>query len=228
VAGGYSHSFISQTGGGGGDIDTPRILGYASYNPAPRVHIDAVAGFAYDRITTVRPVAALGTNANESHNGYEESLAAQAGYDIPTGDWTLVPRAGFQYLHLDQTSYNESGASGFDLSSPDTHTNSLQPVVSIAAFKPFYTDGGIRIVPEFRLAYSRELLSVSQNLTLTTPAGSPVSAAGVSPARNTLTVGPAVTAYMSDTLDVYADYKLSLGLGKSVDNIVFAGARWQF
>ncbi len=113
VAGGYSHSFISQTGGGGGDIDTPRILGYASYNPAPRVHIDAVAGFAYDRITTTRPVAALGTNATESHNGFEESLAAQVGYDMPTGDWTLVPRAGFQYLHLDQTSYNEIGRFGF-------------------------------------------------------------------------------------------------------------------
>ena len=26
----------------------------------------------------------------------------------------------------------------------------------------------------------------------------------------------------------HADYKLSLGLGKSVDNIVFAGARWNF
>jgi outer membrane autotransporter protein len=229
VAGGYSHAFLSQNDGSGGNIDTPRAMFYASYRPANGLLLDGVAGVAYDRISTVRPVTQLNANAKESHNGYEESLALQGGYAVPLGgNWTMVPRAGLQYLHLDQTSYNESGASGFDLSAPASHTNSLQPLVSISAFKPFYTDRGMRVVPEFKLAYSRELLSTSQTLSLTTPAGSLVPATGVSPAHNTLTLGPSVTAQITDTLDLYADYKLSLGLGKSIDHNIFAGARWSF
>jgi outer membrane autotransporter protein len=142
--------------------------------------------------------------------------------------WTVVPRLGFQYIHLDQSGYTETGSSGFDLTSPSSSTDSFQPVASVAAFKPFRTQGGMRIVPEFKISYARELLSVSQTLSLTTPSNSLVPASGITPARNTIILGPSVTASMNGSLDLYADYKLSLGLGKSVDNIIFAGARWTF
>ena len=87
----------------------------------------------------------------------------------------------------------------------------------------------MRIIPELKLAYTRELLSTSQTLVLTTPAGSLVPETGVTPAHNTvLTSAPSVCAIHPTALDLYADYKLSLGLGKSIDHNVFAGARWNF
>lgn len=228
VAIGYSRTWLSQDDGSKGIIDTPRAMLYGSYRPTTHVMIDGVVGFAYDRIHTSRPVPALGTTAEESHNGYEENLALQAGYAIPWRNYLFVPRFGFRYLHLAQTSYDETGASGFDLSSQPTYTDSFEPLVSVTALTRWTTASGLALTPEFKLQYSRELLSTSQTLTLTTPAGSLVPAALAAPARNVVTFGPTLTAHLSRSLDLYADYKVAFGIGKSVDHTVFGGMRWKF
>ncbi len=87
---------------------------------------------------------------------------------------------------------------------------------------------GIRFLGRLSRLPVVELLSTSQTLILTSPAGSLVPAASVSAARNTVILGPAVTLHLDQSVDIYADYKLSLGLGKSIDHNVFAGARWSF
>jgi outer membrane autotransporter protein len=228
VAAGYSRTFLNQNDGTGGTMDTPRAIFYASYKPAATINVDTLVGVAYDRIDTNRPVPALGTAAVEGHNGYEENVAFQAGYTLAAGDWTLVPRVGAQYVHFAQTAYTESGASGFDLSSPSIHTDSFQPVLSATALDPFTTAGGMRVMPEFKIAYSRELLSTNQRLALTTPSGGVSPATVIGGGRNMLTLGPGITAQLIGAMEIYADYRLSLGLGKSVDNTISAGGRWIF
>ena len=48
---GLQPRLLVQNGGASGNIDTPRVMAYATYRPTPRVNIDAVAGFAYDIIS---------------------------------------------------------------------------------------------------------------------------------------------------------------------------------
>jgi fibronectin-binding autotransporter adhesin len=228
VAAGYSGTNISQKDGTTGSVQTPRALLYGSWLPRSDIVVDAVASIAYDRISTSRPVSALGTNAVERHNGWEESLALQAGYVVPWDGFTVIPRAGLQYAHLSETGFSETGASGFNLTAPDHTTDSLQPTLSVSALRTFTTASGVAIVPEMKIAYSRELLSTNRNLVLTTASGSVAPALGVSPAHDTITVGPQVTAHMSTQLDLYADYKLTYGWGKSIANTIFGGARWNF
>jgi outer membrane autotransporter protein len=224
LAAGYSGTNFKQQDGSTGDIQTPRVMAYARYHATPQIVIDGIAGFAYDSIHTSRPIAPLNSNAVESHSGTEENLALQAGYMMPVDGFTLIPRVGAQYVHLSQNGFSESGASGFDLTAPSSHIDSFQPVISISALRAFDVSG-MRVTPEVKLAYSHELLNTAQTLALTTPAGSVVPGTILTPARNTLTVGPEVTAQMNQQLSLYADYKAVIGIGKSLDNVIFAGAR---
>jgi hypothetical protein len=53
-----------------------------------------------------------------------------------------------------------------------------------------------------------------------------VPAAVVTPAHNTLTLGPSATLRLNDSVNLFADYKLSIGIGRSLDHVIAAGARF--
>jgi outer membrane autotransporter protein len=83
----------------------------------------------------------------------------------------------------------------------------------------------MRITPAFKLSYAHELLNPNETLALTTSTGAVVPASVVAPAHNVVTLGPSATLRLNDSLNLYADYKLSIGVGKSTDHVIFAGAR---
>jgi len=226
IAAGYSGTNFRQNDGESGDIQTIRGMAYVHYHAAPQIIVDGIAGIAYDRIHTQRPIASLGSTASESHNAWEENLAVQAGYVMPWQGFTLIPRIGAQYLHLAENKFSESGGSGFDLSRGAENVDSFQPLISLAALKPFVLANGMRVTPEFKVTYSHELLNPSETLALSTPTGSIVPASVVTPAHNTVTLGPSATLRLNDSVNLFADYKLAIGIGKSLDNVIAAGARF--
>jgi outer membrane autotransporter protein len=86
----------------------------------------------------------------------------------------------------------------------------------------------MRITPALKVSYSHELFGTSQTLALTTPTGSAVAGTTLTPAHNTVTVGPEITAQLNQQLSLYGNYKAVIGIGKSLDNVIFAGARYAF
>jgi hypothetical protein len=58
------------------------------------------------------------------------------------------------------------------------------------------------------------------------PAASIVPAKAVTPAHNTVTLGPSATLRLNDSVNLFADYKLAIGIGKSTDHVIAAGARF--
>ncbi|HEX3970937.1 MAG TPA: hypothetical protein VHX19_06420 [Stellaceae bacterium] len=53
-------------------------------------------------------------------------------------------------------------------------------------------------------------------------------ASTVTPAHNTVTLGPSVTLRLNNSVNLFAlfaDYKLAIGIGKSLGHVIFAGAR---
>jgi fibronectin-binding autotransporter adhesin len=73
---GYSHTGLSEHSTSSGDMDTGRVAFYGGTRLGPAV-LSATTGFAYDRITTARPLVGIGT-AQEGHDGQEFTVAAQA------------------------------------------------------------------------------------------------------------------------------------------------------
>src|SRR5436853_75705 len=77
--------------------------------------LSATTGFAYDRITTARLLAGIGT-AQEDHDGQEVSAAAQASLPLEFSGVRVTPRAGVQFVNLFESDFAETGANGFNLS----------------------------------------------------------------------------------------------------------------
>jgi outer membrane autotransporter protein len=227
IAGGYGQTDLAQSDGTTGTIETPRIIAYGLYRAGP-VALEATLGFAYDRISTTRPVASTGTNASESHDGFEKNAALQAAYPLALGDVVLMPHLGLQYVRLDETKFAESGAGSFDLAASSSTTQSLQPSIGASLLKSIAAGDGVTLIPSVKASYARELLDTARRLALTSAANPVVSTAGIAPAHNTVIVGPAITARIGDTLELAGNYTLTLGLGKSTAHSVVFGGRVAF
>jgi fibronectin-binding autotransporter adhesin len=231
LAAGYLHSDISERSTSSGTVESGRVALYGAGLVGPS-RLMATLGYAYDRTDTARGLTGVGT-ARQGHNGNEFTLAGQwslplAVPGIGGADASLTPRAGLQFLHLGEGGFSESGAGGFNLSSGGRDTDSLQPYIGVTLAQSFVTDGGIRITPEARLGYARELLSNARLITETTVSGANFFVAGVRPTRDIVTVGVGVTVEAMRDMRLYAAYDAILRTGNTAAHNFSAGARIRF
>jgi fibronectin-binding autotransporter adhesin len=229
IAGGYGHSsaHIHDDGGSSETVDTPRGFLYGRY-AFPTVYIDGSLGYAYDTFDLTRPVTNTGTTATSRHDGQEVSLSLLAGRPIALGWATLTPKLGFQYLHLTENGYTESGAGANNLTVAGHDTESFRPLVGANVDRQFTTEDGTRIVPEARLSYSHELLNVTHEVTEQDASSSPTTVVGLNPARNILGLGTGLAIAATDRLSLYADYDADLSPGSATVQTVSAGLRVHF
>jgi fibronectin-binding autotransporter adhesin len=231
VAGGYLHSGVNEhSTGSSGTADTGRLALYGGAFLGPSL-LTATAGYAHDWIDTSRGLA-LGT-AIEGHGANEATVAGQWSLPLTVqgvgqGIATLTPKAGFQFLHLGETGFSETGASGLDLSSAGHATDSFQPFVELAASQKFITADGTLFTPELRLGYDREALSGSRTLTVATVSGAFFPVTGVKPSKNMATAGAGLTVQAGPALSLYATYDAVLPTGNTIDQTVQAGLRLKF
>jgi fibronectin-binding autotransporter adhesin len=230
VAGGYLHSNIDEHSTSNGSEGSARLNVYSGLIAGPSL-FSATAGYANDRFVTNRGFTGIGT-ANESHNGNEATAAAQWSLPLPIpgyggGVATLTPKAGIQYLHLSEDTFNETGAGGLDLGNSGHGTDSLQPYVGAAVSQKFVTDGGAQITPELRLGYAHDVFD-SRLLTVTSVTGAAFPVEGVKPSRDQLTAGLGVTMIAGPNLSLYADYDAIVPTGNITEQTIQAGLRWKF
>jgi len=226
AAAGYSHTGLSEHSTSSGDMDTGRVAFYGGTRLGPAV-LSATTGYAYDRITTARPLAGIGT-AQEGHDGQEFAVAAQASLPLDINGVRVTPRAGVQFLNLFESDFAETGADGFNLSNRGRNTDSFQPYVAVSSWRSFVTDEGIAITPEVRLGYSREALSNSRQLTVATVNATDFPVQGVKPSKNMLTAGVGLTLRAQDNVYLYANYDAVVPTGNTTYQILSAGLRIKF
>jgi fibronectin-binding autotransporter adhesin len=224
IAAGYSHTNLSQRDSESGTLDTPRIAAYGSYTKGPWA-FDATVGYAYDRVSEKRPLTGIGT-ASSSHDAHEMTGAAQASYGFDYAGFSVMPNAGFAYVHLFDGGLNESGAPGFNLDVTHRDSNSLRPFIGVSASRPITTSGGLRLIPEGDIRYSHELFATAP--ALVSVGGGNFSVNGVTPSHDLLTIGGGITAAMTDRLALFADYHATLPTGSYWQQTVSAGARYRF
>jgi fibronectin-binding autotransporter adhesin len=155
-----------------------------------------------------------------------ESAAAHSG--VRRWVATLTPKAGFQFVHLSENGFAESGASGFNLSSGSRSTDSFRPYIGAALAQRFLTGDGAEIAPELRLGYAYEVLSNARLLTVSTLSGIDFPVVGVAPSRNQMTAGVGIAMRSGPDLTFYASYDTTLRTGNTTDHVVQAGLRWRF
>jgi outer membrane autotransporter protein len=224
IAGGYSHTNLSQHDQENGTLDTPRIAAYGSYVMGPWA-FDATVGYAYDRVSEKRPLTGIGT-ASANYDGHEATGAAQASYRFDYAGFSVMPNAGLTYVHLFNNGLEEDGAGGFDLDVMHRNADSLRPFIGISASTPITTSSGLRLVPEGDIRYSHELFATAPSLI--SVGGGNFAVNGITPSHDLLTIGGGITAAMTDRLALFADYHATLPTGNYWQQTISAGARYQF
>jgi outer membrane autotransporter protein len=231
IAGGYLHSNIDEHSTSSGTEGSARVALYGGALVGSSL-FTGTAGYAHDWFDTQRGITGIGT-ASQSHGGNEATAAAQ--WSLPlaiqgygSGIATLTPKAGVQFVHLSEDGFDESGASGFDLSSTNHGTDGVQPYIGAALAQKFVTDGGTEMTPELRFGYAREALSGSRFLTVATVGGASFPVIGVRPSRDQVTAGLGITMAAGPNLSFYANYDAILPTGNTTDQTLSAGLRWKF
>ena len=222
---GYSHTNLSESTGSSGTLDTPRLALYGSFGAGPWA-FDATIGYAHDSIDAARPITALGETASSTHDGDEATGAVQATRSFMLGGVSVLPAAGLQYAHLFEESFSESGASGFDLAVSSRRTDSLRPFIGTSAAEAFTTEGGWLLIPEADITYSHEFMNTP--LSLVQVGGGSFTALGLTPARDRLMLGGAVTAKLGDRLALTADYHATVPTGNLLQQTVSVGLSYTF
>jgi len=211
VAGGYSHTSISEDDtGASGDIDTLRLALYAS-QPVGRVNLSATMGYGLDFLSQKRPFGGFGT-AEGDHTGHEFTAATQASVPMQVGGFVLTPHAGLRYAYVRANGFSESGAHGQDLDVDSDDVHSLQPYVGMTLDKQF-GDAQRPMNLQFRLGYAHEVLSSGRATAVQSQDGTVFTAKGTDLPRSFLTTGASIRlmASKSTTVALGADAIINTG-----------------
>ena len=198
---------------------------YGSYTMGD-LFTDALVGYGHDDFDN-RRLTPVGT-ATSNHDGNEVTAAVKESYRILSGKYVFTPNAGLQYTHLSESGFGETGASGFDLATAGSDTDSLRPFIGASAARNFETDDGTRLTPELSANYSHDLLNTGRTINVTTASGSAFTVAGVSPSRDQVTLGAGLTVQANERLDLFADYDVAPRTGNQTSQTISAGLRYRF
>ncbi len=124
---GYSRTVLDVNNlTGAGDIDTIHASLYGSYFTDDS-YADAILAYGYQTYDNARLTQVLSTPyvATSEHEGHLWSAYGEIGANHQFGQWTLQPFAAMNYIYLDESAFNESGADPLNLGLKSRSTNSL-------------------------------------------------------------------------------------------------------
>jgi fibronectin-binding autotransporter adhesin len=230
VAGAYSHDDFKTSGSlTNGSTNSWRVTGYGSWEMGPFA-IDAQGGYTHDSIKTTRNLGLAGS-PNESHGGDEGHAAVEGSYQAQFGRANVIPWVGFNYVHLSEGAFTETGGlPGFNLTVNSHTTDSAQFQAGVRVNSTFQMDNTWTLTPEARLGVSQELASTNRSVLAGFPGVGGAGTfllTGVSPDRTAGLAGVGLVAKTSPALDLFidADGRFS---GNQKAGIISAGLRYTF
>ncbi|MBL7220939.1 MAG: autotransporter domain-containing protein [Phycisphaerae bacterium] len=224
---GYSNTDIDLTGGfGEGEIDSLRGSIYATWfkNGA---YADAALGFGNNWYDNTRNLAFIGRRANSNHEGQEYSAYLGGGYDFLFFGGYVGPTVSVQYTGLHEESFNESGAGALNQNIDSRDSHSLQTAVGMRVFYPIKLgDAKTTLVPEVRAKWLHEFLNDRDVSARFSGGGAAYTVDGNEVEEDSVLLGGRLSAYLSESLSLYADYELQLqDSGGQTGHTVSAGLR---
>jgi outer membrane autotransporter protein len=186
IAGGYTNSSVSVSArASSANIDAAHLAAYAGASYGPW-NLRSGAAFTWDSIGTNRIIAFPGffDQTTARYNAGQGQVFGEIGYAVPIGPAAVEPFAGAAYVHLDSTSFVETGglaALAGGASKEDVGYSTLGVRAAVTQVLP---DGKV-LIPRVSLAWQHAFgtLTPSANLAFVS-AGIPFTIAGAPIARD--------------------------------------------
>ena len=224
---GYSNTDIELTGGfGDAEIDSLRGAIYATWDDNNGLYADAILGVGGNWYDNTRNINFMGRRATSDHTGVEYSAYLGGGYDFLFFGGYVGPTVSIQYTGLSEESYNESGAGALNQNIDSRDSHSLQTAVGLRYLHPFKLPGDTTLVPEVRAKWLHEFMNDRDVSARFTGGGAAYTVDGNEVEENSVLLGGRLSAYLNESISLYADYELQLqGSGGQTGHTVSGGLR---
>ncbi len=146
---------------------------YATYSPkgAPRFALHSIVGGSYEWYNIHRHTTTNTANA-KTHGGEFDALLS--GEYVFSGspcssfpeNFSIIPRAGLQYIYVNSHHYKEHGAGVSDLEFNSRHAQSLRTILDLW-MKYTWEWTNTKFTPELNVGWQREFLDKNQNVSFT-------------------------------------------------------------
>ena len=213
AAGGYAYSTLDYDHlSGNATSNTGQGALYAGY-VTPWLRLGASGRFGYSAMETSRHIDFIGRSADGDFSGWDGGARAEAALDLfKLGFVEVQPLASFSYTHLEQDSFEESGADSLDLDVDEQTIDSLVSGVGARFHGLLQMDETLWFHPELHATWLHEFGDRERELDERiggTP-GAVFTVRGAKPAADVGVLGARWTVVSAGRLHVFADYDVAL------------------
>lgn len=209
----YAKSDVDTKGGTSNvDVDSYQGSMYGGYdNPTGQpYYIDWMLGFGWNSYEGSRVIqfANIDRIAQAEYDGQQYTGKVNFGYEIPFGDWTLVPLASLMYSHLRLEEYTETGAQALNLVVDGQDYDFLMSGLG-ARIETSFKDGQKRTwAPEFHALWLYEFLQDEADATSRFSVSNATSftTSGLEPEQSRFNVGGGITLWPTESLSFNVRY----------------------
>ena len=228
VAFGYDHSSVSAFSDdpASADADTRRLFLYGKTKQGD-VNVIGALGYGYSSVHTTRYVRFNASTGTADHVEQTVSLAAQASQTFSVNGLTITPRAGFAYTRLMADGYNETGAGAFNLKVGAKVVDSIRPFVGAGISEDFEIGDGQTLTPSMHIRYTHELIAPDYSASIVS-SGISSTITGNNPTRDVVTTGFGIGARLTNDLQFYGNYDLTIPTGNNIDHSFNVGVKMSF
>ncbi|MBW2187415.1 MAG: autotransporter outer membrane beta-barrel domain-containing protein, partial [Deltaproteobacteria bacterium] len=202
---------------------------YGSWSPQSHdaFYLQSILGLGVTNSKTDRDIPFLNRTATSDHDANYYSAFVGGGYKQQTGNWTLKPRAGFEYINLNEDSFSEHGAQAAALA---IHSKDSEALVSSLGFEISHScdlSNGL-LVPSFRADWFHNFSAQGENTTATLQSGESFRVEGRKASKDSLELAVGLTVLVSDKLHGTLDYQYTFADNQNKAHLLSAGLSYCF
>ncbi|MBW2185359.1 MAG: autotransporter outer membrane beta-barrel domain-containing protein, partial [Deltaproteobacteria bacterium] len=202
---------------------------YGSWSPQSHdaFYLQSTLGIGVTDSETDRNIPFLGRTATSEHDAIYYSAFIGGGYKQQFNNWTLGPRAGFEYINLNEDSFTEHGAEAAALA---IHSKDSDALVSSLGFEISHTFdlGNGSLVPSFRADWFHNFSTQGENTIATLQNGETFRVAGREASKNALELAVGLKVLVSDTLHGTLDYQYTFADNQNGAHLLSTGLSYCF
>ena len=211
VMGGYTHTDVTSTDASakaGVDEIQFGIYGNKKFGG---VEIALAAAYGVDHFKDSRTIT-LGTDVNQvagTYDGSQIQAALQGDYPLDFSGFTVKPLAGFQYAHLSENAFTETGSDSLALGVPARGYDSIRPYLGVEGTKYFALDQDLGLLPRLNLSTSQELANAAPayQATLNGAPESPFDVTGLNPSATVIGLEAGAKLVFGKQFNLFANYQ---------------------
>ncbi|CAG34976.1 autotransporter outer membrane beta-barrel domain-containing protein [Desulfotalea psychrophila] len=202
---------------------------YGSWSPQANdaFYLQSTLGIGLTDSKTNRNIPFLDRTATSDHDAIHYSAFLGGGYKQQIGNWSLEPRAGFEYINLDEDGCTEYGAGAASLAVNSKDSDALVSSLGVEISHTFDLNNGL-LVPSFRADWFHNFSAEGEDTIATLQSGETFSVDGRTASENALELALGLRVLVSDKLHAYLEYQYTFADHQNGAHLLSTGLSYYF